>query len=321
HISLLIGSLSEHIRSPDRKSLSSSLLDLRASLSSAAVPPNSLQVVLFSFQDAVKKVLRQQQVKPHWMFALDNLLRQAVQEAITVLLPELKLQLQSSFEADDITAPPYKELLAVPPSVQQVVPEDTCQQTETADDLGGHVDDPGGHRDDSPLLLAFSCPLSVQLAELRQETQRLLHQLKEKETEYQDLLRTSVQRTHHEIQVLKNSSTPTGDPASFTGDSAASTGDSAASTDGLVSPRMDSSVPEDEALVHWLRALPVDQDTVCKLLSHRFSLDCLLEDACREDLVYCGIRGGMLCRVWAAVTATRDTGLGTIREESGEAVR
>lgn len=35
----------------------------------------------------VKKVLRQQQVKPHWMFALDNLLRQAVQDALTVLLP------------------------------------------------------------------------------------------------------------------------------------------------------------------------------------------------------------------------------------------
>uniref|UniRef100_A0A8C2CS65 mitogen-activated protein kinase kinase kinase n=1 Tax=Cyprinus carpio TaxID=7962 RepID=A0A8C2CS65_CYPCA len=35
----------------------------------------------------VKKVLRKQQIKPHWMFALDNLLRQSVQEAITVLLP------------------------------------------------------------------------------------------------------------------------------------------------------------------------------------------------------------------------------------------
>lgn len=32
-------------------------------------------------------MLKQQQVKPHWMFALDNLLRQAVQDAITVLLP------------------------------------------------------------------------------------------------------------------------------------------------------------------------------------------------------------------------------------------
>uniref|UniRef100_A0A8C2CL25 mitogen-activated protein kinase kinase kinase n=1 Tax=Cyprinus carpio TaxID=7962 RepID=A0A8C2CL25_CYPCA len=49
----------------------------------------------------VKKVLRKQQIKPHWMFALDNLLRQSVQEAITVLLPELRLQLQSSFENEE----------------------------------------------------------------------------------------------------------------------------------------------------------------------------------------------------------------------------
>uniref|UniRef100_A0A8C4EKF6 mitogen-activated protein kinase kinase kinase n=1 Tax=Dicentrarchus labrax TaxID=13489 RepID=A0A8C4EKF6_DICLA len=87
HITQLIGCLRDNIRSPDRKQLTSSLLDLRTTLLTAAVSLNSLQVVLFSFQDAVKKVLRQQQVKPHWMFALDNLLRQAVQEAITVLLP------------------------------------------------------------------------------------------------------------------------------------------------------------------------------------------------------------------------------------------
>uniref|UniRef100_A0A672GYG4 mitogen-activated protein kinase kinase kinase n=1 Tax=Salarias fasciatus TaxID=181472 RepID=A0A672GYG4_SALFA len=87
HITKLITCLRDNIHSPDRKQLTSGLLDLRATLLAASVPLNSLQAVLFSFQDAVKKVLRQQQVKPHWMFALDNLLRQAVQDAITVLLP------------------------------------------------------------------------------------------------------------------------------------------------------------------------------------------------------------------------------------------
>ncbi|CAL8249068.1 unnamed protein product [Lota lota] len=297
HISQLIGCLRDHIRSPDRKSLSSSLLDLKATLRSAAVPHNSLQAVLFSFQDAVKKVLRQQQVKPHWMFALDNLLRQAVQEAITVLLPELKLQLQLSFEVDDVNSSQDNERLVVPPSGQQVASDDTCQQSETGDP-DGHHDNPSGQHED--LLLLPSCPLSLQLAQLRQETQRLLNQLKEKETEYQDLLRTSVQRKHQEIQVLQTSSTR-----------------DSTSTDGLVCPRLDSSVAVDEALVHWLRAVPVDQDTVRKLLYHHFSLVCLLEDACREDLAYCGIRGGMLCRIWAAVTAARNAGLHTIREESG----
>uniref|UniRef100_A0A672PRK2 mitogen-activated protein kinase kinase kinase n=1 Tax=Sinocyclocheilus grahami TaxID=75366 RepID=A0A672PRK2_SINGR len=87
HISELIGCLRENIRSPDRRQLTNSLLTLRSSLLNSSVPLSSLQAVLFSFQDAVKKVLRKQQIKPHWMFALDNLLRQAVQDAITVLLP------------------------------------------------------------------------------------------------------------------------------------------------------------------------------------------------------------------------------------------
>uniref|UniRef100_A0A671S5P3 mitogen-activated protein kinase kinase kinase n=1 Tax=Sinocyclocheilus anshuiensis TaxID=1608454 RepID=A0A671S5P3_9TELE len=83
----LIGCLRENIRSPDKRHLTNSLLTLRSSLLNSSVPLSSLQAVLFSFQDAVKKVLRKQQIKPHWMFALDNLLRQAVQDAITVLLP------------------------------------------------------------------------------------------------------------------------------------------------------------------------------------------------------------------------------------------
>uniref|UniRef100_A0A673LP27 mitogen-activated protein kinase kinase kinase n=1 Tax=Sinocyclocheilus rhinocerous TaxID=307959 RepID=A0A673LP27_9TELE len=88
HTSLeLIGCLRENIRSPDKRHLTNSLLTLRSSLLNSSVPLSSLQAVLFSFQDAVKMVLRKQQIKPHWMFALDNLLRQAVQDAITVLLP------------------------------------------------------------------------------------------------------------------------------------------------------------------------------------------------------------------------------------------
>uniref|UniRef100_A0AAR2KNS5 Protein kinase domain-containing protein n=1 Tax=Pygocentrus nattereri TaxID=42514 RepID=A0AAR2KNS5_PYGNA len=135
HIKQLIGCLRENIRSPDRKRFTNRLLKIRSSLQSDAVPPCSLQVALFSFQDAVKKVLRQRQVKPHWMFALDNLLRQAVQDAITVLLPGI-LFLQS------------------------------------------------------PSLLCFYFS-------------RLLAQLNEKEKEYQELLRSSMQNKQEEIDALK----------------------------------------------------------------------------------------------------------------------
>uniref|UniRef100_A0A4W5Q4P1 mitogen-activated protein kinase kinase kinase n=1 Tax=Hucho hucho TaxID=62062 RepID=A0A4W5Q4P1_9TELE len=129
HISELIGCLRENIRSPDRRHLTNRLVKLRSTLLATSVPLKNLQAVLFSFQDAVKKVLRQQQVKPHWMFALDNLLRQAVQDAITVLLPGKN---------------------------------------------------------------------------------QLLTQLTEKEREYQELLRNSVQRRQDQIDTTRNTSEPTG---------------------------------------------------------------------------------------------------------------
>uniref|UniRef100_A0A8C7GIF2 mitogen-activated protein kinase kinase kinase n=1 Tax=Oncorhynchus kisutch TaxID=8019 RepID=A0A8C7GIF2_ONCKI len=129
HISELIGCLRENIRSPDRRHLTNRLVKLRSTLLATAVPLKNLRAVLFSFQDAVKKVLRQQQVKPHWMFALDNLLRQAVQDAITVLLPGKN---------------------------------------------------------------------------------QLLTQLSEKEREYQELLRNSVQRRQDQIDTTRNTSEPTG---------------------------------------------------------------------------------------------------------------
>ncbi|XP_071326030.1 mitogen-activated protein kinase kinase kinase 5 [Trachinotus anak] len=292
HITNLIGCLRDNIRSPDRKQLTSGLLDLRASLLAASVPLNSLQAVLFSFQDAVKKVLKQQQVKPHWMFALDNLLRQAVQDAITVLLPELKIQLQSSFEIEDSipedqSADPDTPIVPVPD--QLGAPGDLLQTapireiTPTADPH-------------SPTDLVFntSCPLSESLRDLRLETRRLLSQLSEKEREYQELLRTTVQRKQKQIDALRK---------------AAVTGDGELAS-------QESCNTEVTALVRWLKSIPVDQDTINKLLCHEFTLDCLLHMASRDDLIYCGIRGGMLCRIWAAITVRRKTQLSTHNEDS-----
>lgn len=282
-ITELISSLRDNIRSPDRRQLTTGLLNLRKRLLTEKVPLNSLQVVLFSFQDAVKKVLRQQQVKPHWMFALDNLLRQAVQDAITVLLPDLKLQLQSSFECEDS------------------VPEEQSADLDTPINL---PDQQGVQFDNQPLASPVSgipsppldpnCPLSESLRELRLETSRLLRQLNEKEREYQELLRKSLQRKEEQIEALKGSTLN--------------------STDDVSAPQ-NISTPEARAMVRWLKSIPVDKDTIDKLLSHEFSVDVLLGVACRDDLMYCGIRGGMLCRLWAAILSHRRTQLSTHSEE------
>uniref|UniRef100_A0AAQ6A5I7 mitogen-activated protein kinase kinase kinase n=1 Tax=Amphiprion ocellaris TaxID=80972 RepID=A0AAQ6A5I7_AMPOC len=161
HITTLITCLGDNIRSPDKKQLTSGLLDLRETLLAAAVPLNNLQAVLFSFQDAVKRVLRQQQVKPHWMFALDNLLRQAVQDAITVLLPG--------------TAGIY----FIQYHVEQLLFNGKKQLKTT-----------------------YLCQRHI--------VKRLLSQLSEKEREYQELLRNTVQKKQEQIDALRKAAVTEG---------------------------------------------------------------------------------------------------------------
>ncbi|KAG9334223.1 hypothetical protein JZ751_008471 [Albula glossodonta] len=275
HIVELIGCLGENIRSPDRKNLTNCLLKLRSTLHAAAVPLNSLQAVLFSFQDAVK---------PHWMFALDNLLRQAVQEAITVLLPELEVQLQSSFDAeileDKEELPGEAEDYGRTDSPAETVAPQEAVTSGVSTVSSGFLSD--FQPDGSPQALA------QRLLAMRQETRRLLTQLSEKEEEYQELLRDSMLKKVEEISALKvtKASAPIDIPAS--------------------SHQREKKDPETMAMVRWLEAIPVDEDTIDRLLLHRFNLQNLLYIASRDDLKYCGIRGGMLCRIWAKIKSARE---------------
>uniref|UniRef100_A0AAY5JXD1 mitogen-activated protein kinase kinase kinase n=1 Tax=Esox lucius TaxID=8010 RepID=A0AAY5JXD1_ESOLU len=169
-ISELIGCLRENIRSPDRKNLTNSLVKLRFKMLAEAVPLNNLQTVLFSFQDAVKKVLRQQQVKPHWMFALDNLLRQAVQDAITVLLPgktrQDQAQSSTSHEPEDVIPERDQQPgLADHPGDQVVAPATDMDRVELSKEVPESTNLPGG-------LQKTNSVLSQELRDLRLETNR-----------------------------------------------------------------------------------------------------------------------------------------------------
>uniref|UniRef100_A0A4W6C1K0 mitogen-activated protein kinase kinase kinase n=1 Tax=Lates calcarifer TaxID=8187 RepID=A0A4W6C1K0_LATCA len=185
HITKLICCLRDNIRSPDRKQLTSELLDLRAILLAASVPMNSLQAVLFSFQDAVKRVLKQQRVKPHWMFALDNLLRQAVQEAITVLLPGTTLSF--FFDRNSIIWVKFFETSSTGISIRQYKVNNKNFELHSF-----LLSDDG--------FLCF----------------RLLSQLNEKEREYQELLRTSVQRKQEQIDALRKAADTEGNVFTLT---------------------------------------------------------------------------------------------------------
>uniref|UniRef100_A0A670YH18 mitogen-activated protein kinase kinase kinase n=1 Tax=Pseudonaja textilis TaxID=8673 RepID=A0A670YH18_PSETE len=90
HIKQIIGILRDFIHTPEHRIMASTISKLKMELDFDNASINQIQLVLFGFQDAVNKVLRNHVIKPHWMFAMDNIIRRAVQAAITILIPGKK---------------------------------------------------------------------------------------------------------------------------------------------------------------------------------------------------------------------------------------
>lgn len=77
----------DYIIHQNKEILENAMSELKKGLDFDSTAIDHLHLALYSFQDAVITVLRSHSIKPHWMFALDNLVKSAVQEGITVLSP------------------------------------------------------------------------------------------------------------------------------------------------------------------------------------------------------------------------------------------
>lgn len=87
HLEMLRCALKEYIMDQNRSVIEQAIITLKEELDFDSNAINELHSAIYMFQEAVNAVLRMHSIKPHWMFALDNLVRNAVQAAITVLSP------------------------------------------------------------------------------------------------------------------------------------------------------------------------------------------------------------------------------------------
>uniref|UniRef100_A0A8C2RYV6 Mitogen-activated protein kinase kinase kinase 15 n=1 Tax=Capra hircus TaxID=9925 RepID=A0A8C2RYV6_CAPHI len=126
--------------------------------------------------------------------------------------------------------------------------------------------------------------LSFQLSKLRQETSRLLEHLVQKEIEYQNLLRHILEQKTQELYHLR---------LQFT------------SSENSVSPPGSHEQRTDKELVEWLQLQGADTRTIEKILEEGYTLSDILNDITKEDLRYLRLHGGLLCRLWTAVSQYR----------------
>ena len=74
---------------------------------------------------------------------------------------------------------------------------------------------------------------------------------------------------------------------------------------GIEDPAPD---PVDEELLQWLKKHSIKQEAIHKIVFHEYTLDDLLRQVTREELVATGMRHGTVCRIWNAILNHRHGG-------------
>ncbi|KAK2859703.1 hypothetical protein Q5P01_004323 [Channa striata] len=277
HIKQIICILRDFIHSPERRVMAATISKLKLDLDFDSTSINQIQLVLFGFQDSVNKVLRNHHIKPHWMFAMDNIIRRAVQAAITILIPELQTHFGPASECEGAEK------------------EDEVDEEEA--EFVSHNDDSGAAAD--PTHSAVSTlnhsqehqrshhQLRAQLGRLKQETNRLLEELLQKEKEYQQLLKATLQQRTHDLELVRVRHRPPDIslPSIF---------------------HIPADHEPDKQLIDWLKEQGADSDTVDKFVLEEYKLTDILNDVTRDDLRCLRLRGGVLCRVWRAIQRHRE---------------
>ncbi|XP_037907858.1 mitogen-activated protein kinase kinase kinase 15 isoform X5 [Hermetia illucens] len=177
HLEVMIRALRNYIMEQNKTTLETKMADLKKSLDFDSTAIDHLHLALYSFQDAVVTVLRSHSIKPHWMFALDNLVKSAVQAGITVLSPELGANLAGQ---ENVGAAEEDETEEISTSVSTV--NSTKIQPKSSD-------------------MKY---LTQEMTSLRMENSRILQEIIESQKSYQNLLKSTIEEQNLNLEMLKN---------------------------------------------------------------------------------------------------------------------
>lgn len=283
HIKQIICILRDFIHSPERRVMAATISKLKLDLDFDSTSINQIQLVLFGFQDSVNKVLRNHHIKPHWMFAMDNIIRRAVQAAITILIPELQTHFGPASECEgaekedevDEEEAEFGPILVQHADETGTTSDPTHSAVSTVNSSHSHEHQRSHHH------------LGAQLGRLKHETNRLLDELLQKEKEYQQVLKATLQQRTHDLELVRVRHRPPD-----------------------ISPPSIHHIPADhepdKQLTDWLKEQGADPDTIDKFVLEEYTLTDILRDVTKEDLRCLHLRGGVLCRIWRAIQRHRE---------------
>nr|CAD7399338.1 unnamed protein product [Timema cristinae] len=320
HLEVLMRGLKDYISDQSKEVIERAIHTLREELDFDAAAINQLHFAIYLFQDAVNVVLRLHSIKPHWMFALDNLVRNAVQAAITVLSPELGANLagqeprRDHTTEGDGTGDGSTSGLSTVNSVtclnqSWMLLQDLLESQRNYQVLLKQSLDE--HKLQLQLLSQMMQQLGLVSGRSRLES-GLLQDLLESQRNYQVLLKQSLEEHKLQLQLLSQMMQQLGLvsgrsrlESGYGSQRSAAGSDVATSPVGLLPQISVTDSSADQGLVDWLQGLGLDQGSIERFVMEEYCHDDVLNYVTREDLRRLGLRGGVELRVWRAVTQYR----------------
>ncbi|EDV41736.1 uncharacterized protein Dana_GF17624 [Drosophila ananassae] len=305
-LEVLIRGLRDYIMNENEKHLETTINELKQKLNNDAIALDHLHLALYSFQDAVVCVLRLHCIKPHWMFALDNLVKRAVQAAVTIFSPELGANL-----ADKDLSGNDDESVTTCLVQQGSTDSQEKQQLEKAlptSSLGGGgvvQADAGGDALSSSVECARILrdirdnqhKLQRQLIEQQRQSMRALHNISQELAHIYMGGRKRLRRTINGF----NKKCHRMSPGVGAGPRAASAGN----------PRRQLNKHHfglhevDEQLEQWLTQQEIDEFSKTLILNEGFTFEDFIYNMEKLDLMRLGLRVGIEVRLWKLIIQER----------------
>ncbi|XP_022652260.1 mitogen-activated protein kinase kinase kinase 15-like isoform X3 [Varroa jacobsoni] len=305
HLKQLLSGIIAYVPAQDKGHLSRVLAMLKELLDYDGQAVSQLQTALFVFQQSVMEILQiRQNIKPHWMFALDNLVKQCCQAAISILSPELAANISGhNIEEEDDDGDDDRVSTTSGVSTSNSIR--SAAQKVGEESPASHL--PSNLPGTGDFLRAFG-----QLGAAQEKTAKyvllkgtndLVNTLVQSEKLYQDLLVSLLQSRHHQrkfVQDVASDSTA----LQQTPHVSHASQESIPGTSGMSRAQIIKE-DGDPLMVQWLEDIGLDEESVLKFVKERFTIEDVLQLVDRDDLKRLGLKLGYEVRVWTAIQRHR----------------
>uniref|UniRef100_A0A0N5CAT3 mitogen-activated protein kinase kinase kinase n=1 Tax=Strongyloides papillosus TaxID=174720 RepID=A0A0N5CAT3_STREA len=232
--------------------------------------------ILNNLQPALQKTIKNYDIKPHWIFNLDEVITNAIRTTLTTLYPHLQMEYNNECDY------PSQEKKRRLESTHRHSTESHCYSPEI------YIKNSGD--DDSDRRFGFN-----EVSKLEAENGRLYAKLITLEKETSDFFKILINNRESFLTKVK-------DIHSIDDQEIQTLSQTISQKNFDIIPRHDN---ETNILVNWLNDLGCNEISIHRILMQNYTKSDLIQYVTREELLKIGVLGGCSCKIWREIIRLR----------------